>query len=195
MNRPVDHAKRQELLDRVVDHVLTSGVTSFTLRPLAAATGTSARMLMHHFGSRDALAQAVVLEVEARLVAAIGDLGETAPAEAVRRMWTTTREPAVARFVRAVFEIWGAALVQPERHAAFLERVFAPWRNGLAAALEAAGAPSEEAVAQATLLLSAFNGLQLARLTTGEDAAATRALELVIESVDLEPSRNRGAGR
>ena len=53
-------ARREELLDQVTDHVLEHGLIGLTLRPLAAAIGTSDRMLIYHFGSRDGLVSAVV---------------------------------------------------------------------------------------------------------------------------------------
>ena len=52
--------RREELLDQVADHVLEHGLIGLTLRPVAAAIGTSDRMLIYHFGSRDALVSAVV---------------------------------------------------------------------------------------------------------------------------------------
>ena len=52
--------RREVLLDTVTDHVLERGLIDLTLRPLAAAIGTSDRMLIYHFGSRDALVSAVV---------------------------------------------------------------------------------------------------------------------------------------
>lgn len=181
MNRPVDHQKRAELLARIVDHALESGVTSLTLRGAAAAVGTSARMLVHHFGSRDALAADVLLAIEERLIASITDGPAQADASTVlRRMWCATAEPRTRVLVRAVFETWGRALVKPDGFGDFLRRIFAPWRDALAAALEAAGEPAQAARTKATLALAAFNGLQLLRLTTGDDADAAAAFDLMI---------------
>jgi AcrR family transcriptional regulator len=39
----------------MADHVLVHGLSVATLRPLAAAAGTSDRMLIYHYGSKDAL--------------------------------------------------------------------------------------------------------------------------------------------
>jgi AcrR family transcriptional regulator len=47
--------RHDELLEQATDHVLEHGLIGLTLRPLAAAIGTSDRMLIYHFGSRDAL--------------------------------------------------------------------------------------------------------------------------------------------
>ena len=52
--------RQSELLDDLTDHVLGVGLLDLTLRPMAAAIGTSDRMLIYHFGSRDALVAAVV---------------------------------------------------------------------------------------------------------------------------------------
>ncbi len=46
---------KQELLNKLADHVLVNGLNSASLRPMAKAAGTSDRMLIYHFGSKDAL--------------------------------------------------------------------------------------------------------------------------------------------
>jgi AcrR family transcriptional regulator len=187
MNRPVDHLKRAELLDRIVEYALAHGVTGLTLRPAATAAGTSARMLMHHFGSRDALAAAVLLAIEARLVASIADGPEQADAASVlSHMWRATGEARLRPLVRAVFEAWGRALVQPDAFGDYLQRIFTPWRNALSAAFEAAGEPAQLARTRATLAMAAFNGLQLARLTTGDEAQVDAAFVLMRRQI-LEP--------
>jgi AcrR family transcriptional regulator len=184
MNRPVDHVKKAELLSRIVDYAVEHGVTSLTLRPTADAVGTSARMLLHHFGSRDAMAAEVLLAIEERLVAAIIDgPAETDAASVLRHMWRMTAEPRTLPLVRAVFETWGRALVRPGEFGDYLERIFTPWRDALAAGLEAAGAPAEAARTRATLALAAFNGLQLFRLTTGDEDQANAAFDLMSRQI------------
>ena len=55
MGRPPDPERRQELLESVVEYVLKNGLTGLSLRPLANGVGTSARMLLYHFESREKL--------------------------------------------------------------------------------------------------------------------------------------------
>ena len=43
--------KRDELVQAATDHALEHGLIGLSLRPLAAAIGTSDRMLIYHFGS------------------------------------------------------------------------------------------------------------------------------------------------
>ena len=46
---------RERLLAGAIEHVSQHGVGEISLRQLAAALGTSHRMLLYHFGSRGAL--------------------------------------------------------------------------------------------------------------------------------------------
>src|SRR5690349_315476 len=57
--RRVPISRRAELTDGALRYVLEQGLVGLSLRPLAAALGTSDRMLIYHFGSKDALVTAV----------------------------------------------------------------------------------------------------------------------------------------
>jgi AcrR family transcriptional regulator len=48
----------------VPGHALDTGIADLSLRQLAAAIGTSHRMLLYHFGSREGLLAAVTRAVE-----------------------------------------------------------------------------------------------------------------------------------
>ena len=69
MARPPDLERRQELLDAVVEEFAVGGIGDRSLRDVAAAVGTSHRMLLHHFGSRNELLLAIVDQVERRQMA------------------------------------------------------------------------------------------------------------------------------
>jgi AcrR family transcriptional regulator len=53
-------SRRDWLLRACTDHVLSEGLIGLSLRPMAKAVGTSDRMLIYHFGSRDGLVAAVI---------------------------------------------------------------------------------------------------------------------------------------
>jgi AcrR family transcriptional regulator len=61
--------RRDAALDRMADHVLSEGLTGATLRPLAAAAGTSDRMLLYYFTDKDELLTAILERIAARLLA------------------------------------------------------------------------------------------------------------------------------
>ena len=83
-------SRREDLLDQVTDHVLEHGLIGLTLRPLAAAIGTSDRMLIYHFDNRDALVSEVVERATERAIAVVKAL-PAAPSvrSAVNRLWAT----------------------------------------------------------------------------------------------------------
>jgi AcrR family transcriptional regulator len=69
MDRPHSTAPataRALLLDRIIQDVARHGLGSRSLRDIAAAVGSSHRMLHFHFGSRDGLVEAIVAETETR---------------------------------------------------------------------------------------------------------------------------------
>lgn len=53
---------RQRLLDAAIEYTAEHGISDLSLRSLAAAPGTSHRMLIFHFGSREGLWGARVVE-------------------------------------------------------------------------------------------------------------------------------------
>lgn len=55
---------RQRLLDAAIEYFAREGVGDSSLRQIAAAIGSSHRMLIYHFGSREGLLEAVVEELE-----------------------------------------------------------------------------------------------------------------------------------
>ena len=59
-------APRDKLLSAVVEHFAEHGIGDTSLRGIAEAVGTSHRMLIYHFGSREGLLVEVTRTVEAR---------------------------------------------------------------------------------------------------------------------------------
>ena len=90
----------------MVSVALTEGISDKSLRAIAAAAGTSHRMLIHHFGSREGLLVDVIREVEERQRTVLaemvagpghpsqpGDPGSEAQAAREMRMWQHLRSP------------------------------------------------------------------------------------------------------
>src|SRR3954451_25291132 len=89
---------RERLLAAAIEHVSRHGVGTISLRGLAAALGTSHRMLIYHFGSREALLIEVIRTVEEQqrvaLAATLRD-ADAPPAEIMRRMWARVADEAL----------------------------------------------------------------------------------------------------
>ncbi len=182
MPRPVDRQRRSELLDRAVGYVVAHGLADLSLRPLAAALGTDAPVLLHHFGSKDQLIALVLNGVRDRLRAVDLPAGrdpEEPLSAHLERVWAWAASPERAPLYRLFFEVYGLALQHPDRYRPFLDRVVADWLNQLIPVFTAAGMAAERATAQATLAVAAVRGLLLDLLTTGDrDRVDAALLEL-----------------
>jgi AcrR family transcriptional regulator len=191
MNRHKDPVLRQQLLERAVQYVLAHGVGGLSLRPLAQAIGTSARMLIHHFGSKQALIAAVLSAIERGFEQRTADLRgqDRSIASTLTHLWGETGAAQMERALRATFELWGHALVHPEQYATFLASLTQPLIERLQHRFELAGHTRAEALVRATLAVAAFQGLQLVRLTSGNGRRREAALRLLLSW--LEPTAAR----
>jgi AcrR family transcriptional regulator len=161
---------RAALLGRVVDHLAQVGAHDLTLRGLAAAVGTSHRMLIYHFGSIDGLVTAVVAEVEQRQRAALADLAADPDAELgelARAFWARTMAPELRQFERLFFELYGRLLRREGRVAA--EMLVTPWLDAVEQMGVARGYDARTARALGRLGTAVTRGLLLDLLAT-EDA-------------------------
>ena len=98
---------KQQLLERILGYLTDHGVGDISLRELAAALGTSHRMLIYHFGSKEGLFVAVVKEAEKRQQQLLANLfgGGTADFTASgRRFWQQLRSPELRPLERLFFE-------------------------------------------------------------------------------------------
>jgi len=168
--RPPDTARRAELIAATLDDLAAHGLAEFTLRGLAERLGTSARMLVHYFGSRDRLLAAAFAEHRSRVLAQLDGAAEQDPRSAAAAAWsamTTDR----AHFT-VMYQLLTAALT--EDHPAARPAVTA-WVDYAAALL-----PDHDP-ATATALASGLKGLLLDRMVTGEDARCDAAAALLID--------------
>jgi AcrR family transcriptional regulator len=102
---------RADLLARIMEFAQREGLADRSLREIATGAGTSHRMLLYHFGSREGLLAAVVGSMEAQQRAAMTALAGTAtsPAELMNGIWRQVSSPEVRPFVRLFFEVFALA--------------------------------------------------------------------------------------
>jgi AcrR family transcriptional regulator len=169
MVRTPDLERRRQLLDALIDEFAANGIGDRSLRDIAAAVGTSHRMLLHHFGSRDDLLIAVVEEVEHRQMTVLPQL-PTTPAEGFAAMWADLRRPELRRLERLFFECYARAAQGEKPFARMVPGAVDGW---LAEAAAVAGDALDLAMARLGLAVS--RGLLLDLVATNDDAGVDAA--------------------
>ena len=167
---------RDRLLAAAVDRALDTGIADLSLRQIAAAIGTSHRMLIYHFGSRDGLLAAVTQAVEEQQRAALLASG-TATAHDARQSWQRLSNPRLWPQERLFFELYAYALRGRPGTEGFLDGIVESWVAPVAAALVEAGADERTARADARLGVALGRGLLLDLLATGDRAGVDEAYE------------------
>jgi AcrR family transcriptional regulator len=180
--------RRDDLLRRVVKAAANGGLARRSLRDLAEQVGTSHRMLIHHFGSRDGLMAAVVESVERDQNQGLGELPDDA-AEAIRATWRRTSVPSLWPIERLFFECYArGAQGEPP----FDRLVPALVEQTLEAVSIRADVADDEGRAGARLGLAVIRGLLLDLVATGNRRETDRALELYASMVaDRSAARHR----
>ncbi len=175
---------RQQLLEKCLKHLLRHGVANLSLRPLAAAAGTSARMLVHHFGSKEKLIAAVMEKVHVRFQASLqANLRQAANASAGTAMldfWKFISAPANLGYMRLLFEVQMLAIQNPRRYVRYLAHTSSSWLRLILTALPG----RKDRRARATLFAAVVDGLMLELLATGDIRRTTRALRLFVKQKD-----------
>jgi AcrR family transcriptional regulator len=167
---------KQRLLSLAVDHALAHGIVDLSLREIAAAIGTSHRMLIYHFGSREGLLVAVVREVERRERDTLA--GGAPSVEDSRQLWEHLADPAMWPQERLFFEIYSHALLNRPGTEGFLDEAITSWIDPITQALGRTGIDDADARAMARLGLAVTRGLLLDLLATRDQTGVTRAYEL-----------------
>lgn len=179
--------RRQELIHKSLDYFLEHGAAGLSLRPLAAATGTSARLLVYHFGSKDGLTAAVMDEVRSRLQRSFSELLTSSrrghSRSPMQAFWSWTIQPKNIPYLRLLFEVQVLALQNPKRYAQYLEGTSASWLKLIEGSLP----PSRDRRVIATLCTAVIDGLLLEYMSTGEGKRTTRALRLFDRMIDRSP--------
>ena len=170
-------------------YVHEHGVGDLSLRQLAAAVGTSHRMLIYHFGSKEALLVAVVRAQEAQERAEMGELLRrnqgASDEELMRAMWKRFTAPRLRARERLFFELYGQALQGRPGTEALLEGIVHDW-------LDAVGAARPDRAARMRLDIAVVRGLLLDLLATedraGVDAAFEQYLNLARAATASDPA-------
>ena len=179
-----DNSPKQRLLDAAIEHVSANGISDVSMRTLAAALGTSHRMLIFHFGSKEQLWIEIVHTVEQRQRDMLREIlpDSTRPVgEAMRAWWRHISDPKLWPNARLFFELYGQALQRRPHTVEFLDGIVENWLGPAVEINLALGVPEPLARAHARLGVAVTRGLLLDLLATGDRKAVDDAMDAFID--------------
>jgi AcrR family transcriptional regulator len=179
----VPAGRKEELLELAYAYVREHGLSHLSLRPLAAAIGSSPRVLLFLFGSKDGLVRALLARArtdELRLLA------ETGPADGLpdagAKVWKWLSDPGHRALLTLWVEAYARSLVERDGPwAGFAAETVGDWLEVLAQAQPAATRDTAAARAARTATLALLRGALLDLLATGDTDRTTAAVHAQLE--------------
>ncbi|MDG4797284.1 TetR family transcriptional regulator [Micromonospora sp. WMMD1082] len=173
---------QEALLRRVIGWFAANGVGDTSLRALAAEIGTSHRMLIYHFGSREGLLTAMVDAVwrdQQQLFESLLREAADDPYDGAWRFWSRLADDRA--FAPLFFEM-AAAAMQGHAWASSLRTWVVVWTDRLARFFEDVGHPAARAQAQARMAMAMSRGVLFELALTGDRAAADATMAAFLDS-------------
>jgi len=176
-------ARKTELLEAAYEYVLRHGLGEMSLRPLAAAIGSSPRVLLYLFGSKEGLIRMLLARARSEELefldrvrrAEAGGSGELVRLAEQTWAWLAADEH------RALLKLWAEAyarsLVQPDGPwAGFARATVDDWLDVFANVGDAASDIDSAARSRATAVLAVLRGALLDLLATDDVERVTTAV-------------------
>ncbi|MFZ6657675.1 TetR/AcrR family transcriptional regulator [Undibacterium sp. TJN19] len=169
--------RRDELRDNALNYFLEHGLAELSLRPLAEHIGTSARLLIYHFESKEKLITVVMEEVRSRVQLSVMKMMQANRGEAsMESFWSWITDKENIRYVRLLFEVQVLAMQNPAIYAQFLSDTSSSWLD----VLEHGIPESAQRRTIATLCSGVIDGLVLEYMSTGDLDRTTAALKFFV---------------
>lgn len=180
---------RQRILDACTDHTLKHGLPD-RLEQLASASGTSNRMLIYHFGTRDQLLREILREARRRQVDTFTNLIRVRADEpypvTLARAWAAISGPEGEPYLRIFTRLHDNA--GEPLWPGFRRTATTDWLAPLEAGMRSLGRPE-----LATVVLAVIRGLLMDLAATGDTARTHRAFHDFLKTIDTRASASTGS--
>jgi AcrR family transcriptional regulator len=200
--------RAEELLERAYQYALRHVLADLSLRPLAAAIGSSPRVLLFLFGSKDCLVRALLARARADELAFLEHARTTRRAglaETVRATWQWLAAEPVRPLLTLWTQAYGRSLAEPAGPwSGFAQQTVTDWLAVLADIQPAQPAqpvePAEpradaQRSAERTLALAVLRGALLDLLATGDSDRITAAVDLYLSLTSMDDADRAPARR
>ncbi|WP_073694999.1 TetR/AcrR family transcriptional regulator [Mycobacterium sp. ST-F2] len=189
--RPIDHAKREQLLAAAAAILARTGVVDTSLRELAAQMGTSARMLVYYFGSKEHLILEVLTRQQRAAIPRTEELDLPVSIAAHRRWcfddWYECTRGERHNNLRVVLQIFGAACGVDSPYRDYAWETLSLLTRNSRARLEAIGMPDHVAETRSRIALAAFQGLIIEYFTAPDPTFVDDTFTRFVDEFLLAP--------
>jgi AcrR family transcriptional regulator len=175
MSRPLEPEKKQTLLEQCLEAAIASGAIELSINTIAKNIGTSGRMLVYHFGSKQELERQLIALLEVRLreklwaFQTVSPSGNNSLAAILLAMWRHLTSPEMHGLLKLTMALNQRALQGDVETQRFLERESQQWVDALK--------PLTNDETTALALLHLFNGAILDFLTTGNAQRGAQSIQ------------------
>jgi len=172
-------ARRDELLEAAYEFVLEHGLADVSLRPLAQAVGSSPRVLLYLFGSKDGLVRELLARARRDELQGLAEI-EGEGLEAVSSaLWDWLSAAGHRRLLVLWVEAYARSLVDPDGPwSGFARETVDDWLEVLARAQPGRERRSAPGLARRTAALALLRGALLDLLATGDVRRVGAAVSL-----------------
>ena len=187
MVRVADEHRPAELLDAIVGYLVKHGVADVSLRPLAKAVGSSPRVLLYYFGSKEKLLAQAIRRLRDLQRAGFGKLRDARyenPSDACRAIWQEMSAPESLAMFQLSLETFTLALRHRRQFAQFLSTSVEDWLQFMSQSPIRQGARPEDARAFATVVIAGFRGFLLDYCATRDRKRIDQAVEMWIGTLN-----------
>ena len=173
--------RRDDLLRQAYAYALEHGLADLSLRPLAAAIGSSPRVLLFLFGSKDGLVRELLAQARADQLMLLDQTRGGGLPEVASAVWVWLAAPEHRALLTLWLEGYGRSLVAPDGPwAEFARTTVEDW---LAVLADAQPPDAVDAEVERTLVLAVLRGALLDLLATGDVDRTTRAVTALLGSL------------
>lgn len=177
--RPTPSPRRTELLDAAYGYVLQHGITGTSLRPLAAAIGSSTRVLMFLFGTKDGLIRALLDRARIDEVEALRKLAPESQSliAGVETLWNWLSSDLHRPLLLLWVESYSRSLLDSDGPwVDFARETVQSWLNLLAQCQSEEERETPSAEIERTLALAVLRGALLDLLATSDRSRSSAAV-------------------
>ena len=190
-------ARQLQLLERAYDYALANGLADMSLRPLAAAIGSSPRVLLFLFGSKHGLVRALLARARTDELALLDRVARDGASRDLAATVRTTWEWLAATEHRPLLNLWAEAyarsLTEPDgAWAGFARQTVDDWMAVLARSQSPKRRRTVAGTVERSLALAVLRGALLDLLATGDTERTTAAVHRHLAGAPQRHDDTRG---